>query len=586
MGAVEIEERFSQDRRGRKRQETEEHQREGLEDLARFHLTPEQETVLSSIRQRLVDMGFETFLLHGVTGSGKTEIYLRAMEEVWNCGKRSLILVPEIALTPQLLDRVRGRFPDQVGVLHSSLTSTERWWQWRRISRGEVAVVVGARSAVFAPIPDLGLIVVDEEHDSSYKQEEGLRYHARDLAVVRGKLAGCPVLLGSATPSVESYENSQRGRYRLLRLTERVEGKALPKIETVDLRLEARGEKGSVEPPSSSSDYFSAPLRGAVQENYARGRQTLIFLNRRGFAHFLQCGLCGFVLRCPDCSISLTHHLKERRVVCHHCGLWKPVSDLCPQCGHRTLSGIGFGTEKIEEELGRLVPGARLGRMDRDTTSRRGSHERMIRQWEKGGIDILVGTQMITKGHDVGGVTLVGVILADLSLNIPDFRAAEKTFQLLSQVAGRSGRGKEPGRVILQTFVPDHYSFQFISSHDYEGFFASEMEFRRALNYPPFSRLVQLRFESPELPAAEQSARSVGEILWRRQSMCHGSSEVEILGPAPAPIEKLRGRYRWQILMKGKKNSRLLELAKEVRTMLPRSRSVRVHVDVDPYSML
>ena len=585
IGAVEMREKFRRSRQGTREEGLGRGPEVRSDTLPRLALTVEQGAALRSMEERLEKGGFETHLLYGVTGSGKTEVYLRAMERVWEHQRRSLILVPEISLTPQLLDRLRDRFPGQVGVLHSALTAAERWTQWWRIIRGEVVVVVGARSAVFSPVPNLGLIVVDEEHDSSYKQEDGLRYHARDLAVVRGKIQGCPVLLGSATPSVESFQNCRQGRYKLHELTERVEKRSLPEVKTVDLRLEARERKNLVSHPSTMASFFSKQLREALQENRARGQQSLIFLNRRGFSSFLQCSLCGFVLRCPHCSISLTYHLKERRVICHHCGFRKQVGDLCPGCGQRTLSGIGFGTEKIEEELLRLFPEARIGRMDRDTTSKRGSQDRLIRQWERGEIEILVGTQMITKGHDVAGVTLVGVILADLSLNLPDFRAAERTFQLLSQVAGRAGRGKEPGRVIIQTFLPDHYSFQFALAHDYAGFFAAEVEFRRALNYPPFSRLVHLRFEGPSLQEVEQRAKMVGQKLRRRQEDGNGAEEIEILGPAPAPIERLRSCYRWHILLKGRKGPPLLQLANEARALFPRG-SVRLYVDVDPYHML
>jgi primosomal protein N' (replication factor Y) len=433
----------------------------------------------------------------------------------------------------------------------------------------------------------LGLIVVDEEHDPSYKQEEGLRYHARDVAVVRGKLAGCTVLLGSATPSVESFENSRRGRYQLLRLTKRVEERSLPRIEVVDLKQEWGGERRQARGQSEAFRLFSSSLVEALQDNQARGQQSLIFLNRRGFANFLQCRLCGFVLRCPHCTVTLTFHLKLRRAICHHCGFRKPAADLCFGCGQRSLSPVGFGTEQIEQELCRLMPEARVGRMDRDTTRQRGSQDRLIRQWERGEIDVLVGTQMITKGHDVAGVTLVGVLLADLSLNLPDFRAAERTFQLLTQVAGRAGRGNEPGRVVVQTYAPDHYAVEYAAAHDYERFFASEIEFRRALNYPPFSRLVHLRLEGPRAEEVEAKAVRLGEALRQEHKpgvKTHG--QIEILGPAPAPIEKLRGRYRWQILLKGEKSASLLERANQARAMLPRSRSVRLHVDVDPYSML
>jgi primosomal protein N' (replication factor Y) len=593
MGAVHLRERPAA-RRAEKFDAMPNGKEQLVKTTGSFALTAEQQETLGAIQERLNEGGFEAFLLYGVTGSGKTEVYIRAMEQVRRAQRRSLILIPEISLTPQLLDRLSERFPDRVGVLHSGLSVSERRAQWWRILGGHADVVVGARSAVFAPVPDLGLIVVDEEHDSSYKQEEGLRYHARDVAVVRGKLAGCPVLLGSATPAVESFDNCRQGRYRLLELTQRVELRPLPRVEAVDLRAEIRDGRPKTEERekavgqrSSVAGLFSSRLIEALQENYSRGQQSLVFLNRRGFANFLQCPLCGFVLRCPHCSVSMTFHLKQQSVFCHHCGFQKPARDLCPGCGHPTLSGIGVGTEQVEQELTRLLPRARIDRMDRDATSRRGSQERLIRRWQKGEMDVLVGTQMITKGHDVAGVTLVGVILADLSLNLPDFRAAERTFQLLSQVAGRAGRGKEPGRVIIQTYAPDHYIFQHVMTHDYKGFFASEMGLRRALNYPPFSRLVHLRLDGPRAQEVETKAKMLGEGLRARQKRDRRILEqIEILGPAPAPITKLRSRYRWEILLKGKRGPLLLEFANQSREILSRSRSTRLNIDVDPYNML
>ncbi len=586
IGAVEIEDKIKTDRRRAGRKEPAAEAEETVPGRKQLKLTADQGAALQSMEESLAMGGFATFLLYGVTGSGKTEVYLRAIERVSKQNKRSLILVPEISLTPQLKDRLLNRFPGQVGMLHSALTSAERYTQWWRIARGEVNVVLGARSAIFAPIPDLGLIIVDEEHDTSYKQEEGLRYNARDLAVVRGKLLSCPVLLGSATPSIESYHNCQLKRYQRLDLRSRVEEQSLPHVEIVDLRQDLMEQPAAPAGSSGGGIFFSRQLIKALQENHKLGHQSLIFLNRRGFANFLQCKLCGFVLRCPQCSISLTYHRNEQSVFCHHCGFRKPFSDLCPSCDNSTLAGVGFGTEKLEEELLRFIPEAKIGRMDRDTTSKRGAHERLFRQWEKGEIEILVGTQMIAKGHDVAGVTLVGVISADLSLNLPDFRAAERTFQILLQVAGRAGRGANPGRVIVQTYLPDHYSFQFAATHDYESFFASEIEFRRDLGYPPFGRLVQLRLDGLKAKDVEQKARSMGASLRRYiTNRDKGAEQIEILGPAPAPIEKLRNRYRWQILLKGKKGPPLLDLAKAAQGLCPQG-NVRLHIDVDPYNML
>jgi primosomal protein N' (replication factor Y) len=593
-GAIEVRERLPAHRRN-----TKDTFLEAAPAAARPLLSSEQQQALCAIADRLQEGGFETFLLHGVTGSGKTEVYLRAVELARQAGRTSLILIPEIGLTPQLMDRLNARFPGRVGILHSALSGAERWTQWWHVVRGQVDIVVGARSAVFAPLPNLGLIIVDEEHDPSYKQEEGLRYNGRDVAVVRGKLSGCPVILGSATPAIESYQNAVEQRYRLLEMAQRVQQRPLPFIEIVDLRAAANRSQApsggmapsrAQTPPARESGehrLISHRLAALLIKNYQASRQSLIFLNRRGFSNFLQCAFCGHVLRCSYCSVTLTLHRKQKSLCCHHCNFRRAITELCPGCSNLTLSGIGVGTEQVEEALHRLVPEARIARMDRDTTSKRGAHEELIRRWEKGEIDILVGTQMITKGHDVTGVTLVGALLADLSLNLPDFRSGERTFQLLSQVAGRSGRGDNPGTVIVQTYAPDHYAIQYLINHDYKGFFASEIAFRQALNYPPFSRLVCLRLEGPRLEAVEDKARMLGMLL--RDGTIRNDrlrAKIEILGPAPAPIEKLRNRYRWQLLLKGKQSSSLLELAKRAREALPRSRSVRLHIDVDPYNML
>jgi primosomal protein N' (replication factor Y) len=549
-----------------------------------FTLTPAQHSALSAIEARRQDGGFEVFLLHGVTGSGKTEVYLRAMEQTRHSGRQSLILIPEISLTTQLIDRLGARFPGRVGILHSGLTGAERWSQWWRIARGEVDVVIGARSAVFAPLPKLGLIIVDEEHDPSYKQEEGLRYNGRDVAVVRGKHLDCPVILGSATPAVESYENCRQGRYRLLEILERVQSRALPRIELIDLRAQA---KNAAVNDSAAHRLISPELADALKENYRKSRQSLIFLNRRGFANFLLCRLCGHILRCAYCSVTLTLHMRRRSLCCHHCNFRRPVPEVCPECSNPDLSGVGSGTEQIEQALREIVAGARIARMDRDTTSKRGSQESLIRSWEKGDIDILVGTQMITKGHDVGGVTLVGALLADMSLNVPDFRAAERTFQLLSQVAGRSGRGEDPGRVIVQTYAPEHYTMRHLLQHNYRAFFAEEVEFRRALNYPPFGRLVSLRVDGPKADEVEVKARNLARGLRAQLTKnARWCEQIEVMGPAPSPILKLRNRYRWQLLLKGTQSAMLLQFAGQARALLPRSSSTRLHIDVDPYSML
>ncbi len=592
-GAVEVRERLPGQRRRRRTDRSQDYSLPS-DELTRFALSTEQHAALTAVEARLQSGGFETFLLHGVTGSGKTEVYLRAMECVRSHRRQSLILIPEISLTPQLLNRLNVRFSGRVGVLHSGLTTAERWSQWWQINRGNVDVVVGARSAVFAPLPSLGLIVVDEEHDGSYKQDDGFRYNARDVAVVRGKLSACPVILGSATPSLESYENCRQGRYQLLEISQRVEQRPLPNIEILDLRkqFELPGEAANTadlprKQKNAAERLVSEPLANALRRNFEDRRQTLIFLNRRGFANFLQCTRCGYVLRCSYCSVTLTLHLKRNVARCHHCDFSRPASEPCPDCGNESLAGVGAGTEQIENTLRELLPKARIARMDRDTTRKRGSHAELLRQWETGDIDILIGTQMITKGHDVSRVTLVGALLADMSLNLPDFRSAERTFQLLSQVAGRSGRGEDPGRVIIQTYGPEHYAIQPLVTHDYKNFFAREIEFRRALGYPPFGKLVNLRLDGPKSENVEAKARALASKIRALQSGNPKYREhIEILGPAPSPIEKLRNRYRWQLLLKGNQIGPLIALANLARETFTGARNVRMHIDVDPYNML
>jgi primosomal protein N' (replication factor Y) len=537
-------------------------------------LTSEQGAAVEAVDARLASGGFETFLLFGVTGSGKTEVYLRAIETTFAAGRGALVLVPEISLTHQLVARVRARFGPRVALLHSGLSPGERWDEWRRLARGEARVAVGARSAMFAPVRDLGLIVVDEEHDGAYKQDDGVRYNARDIAVVRAQRSGCPLVLGSATPSMESFENARRGRYRLLELRQRVEGRPLPEVEVVDLRR--RGTRTDQGVP------LAPEMIASLSATHSAGDQSLVFINRRGFANFLQCGLCGGTLMCPHCSVSLTLHLRWRALRCHHCDhtLRQPL--VCPGCGEPGLHPWGAGTEQVEGVLHGIVPGARIGRMDRDTTARRGAQRELLRQWAAGELDILVGTQMVTKGHDIPGVTFVGVLLADQSLNFPDFRAAERTFQLLTQVAGRAGRGERRGRVVVQTFQPRHYSLRCAATHDFLSFAEEELGHRRELGYPPFSRLVLLRFESERSAEAEATAKAAVEVA-------RGVAGVQVLGPAPAPLERIRNRYRWQVLLRSRQGRAVRQAAVVVRDEirpLARRRGVRAIVDVDPYSML
>ncbi len=537
-------------------------------------LNQAQQAALDSIVQSL-DHGFRSFLLWGVTGSGKTEVYLRAISACLARGRSALVLVPEISLTHQLARQLQARFGEQVAVLHSGLSDQERWREWKRAASGNVRVVAGARSAVFAPLPSLGLVVVDEEHDPAYKQEEGLRYHARDVAVMRAKLNHCPVVLVSATPSLESFHNARTGRYRLLSLPQRVQQRPMPPVEIVDLR--GRGSAGRALP-------LSRTLIAALRANVAAEQQSLLFLNRRGFARVLQCVSCGASFSCPNCTVNLTYHRQSSALRCHYCNFTRPVPERCPQCHAEQIAAWGAGTEHLETELKRILGGANVARLDRDIAGRRGAVARLLADWEAGGHDVLVGTQMIAKGHDVHGVTLVGVLLADLSLHLPDFRANERTFQLLAQVAGRAGRGERPGRVIVQTFVPEHPVLRFTVEHDYQGFALSELALRAEARYPPFTRLVLLRCEAQQLKGAERAAKALAEFLCGQEA-----KGVEVLGPSPAPLERLRGYFRWHVLVRsahGRRARDLVRLAlQSVRPQLERNK-VRVVVDVDPQSTL
>ena len=536
-------------------------------------LTAAQQVAVDAVVGALGE-GFAPWLLWGVTGSGKTEVYLRVVAALRARGRNALVLVPEISLTHQLVERMRARFGDAVAVLHSQLGVGERWDEWRRIARGEARIAIGARSAVFAPLRDLGVIIVDEEHDPAYKQTDGVHYHGRDVAVMRAKLAGCPLILGSATPSMESFFNARGGRYRLLELPERVEARPLPPVTLLDLRAAA----------TQHTEPLSAALGAALVANQAAGGQSLLFLNRRGFANFLQCRACGDPLMCPNCSVTLTFHHKWRALRCHYCDHTVAPPARCASCGEPALQAWGIGTEQLETLLRTRLPGARVARMDRDTTRRKGSQEALLRAWSSGGLDVLIGTQMITKGHDVPGVTLVGVVHADASLNFPDFRAAERTFQLLTQVAGRAGRGERPGRVFVQTLQPQHYSLQSAAAHDFARFAEAELEARREVGYPPFARLVLLRAEGTDLAQVERLALDAARVL--REA---AGGRFTVLGPAPAPLERLRQRHRFQILLRGRNGA---ALRRSVADALPalraagRATDVRLIVDVDPYSML
>ncbi len=533
-------------------------------------LTADQALAMESLTPALDSGRFSPYLLHGVTGSGKTEVYLRAISHVLAQGRTALVLVPEIALTPQLVGRFRSRFGSGIAVLHSGLTPGERFDEWRRIRRGEASMVIGARSAIFAPLERIGILVVDEEHEASYKQAEGFRYNARDLALVRGKLLNACVILGSATPQVSTRYAADEGRLGYLSLSCRV--RELPMPETV--LIDIRGRK---------SESFSPELVKAMTSNLEAGGQTLLFLNRRGFATYLVCQDCGHVFRCPNCAVTLTHHRKRGRHYCHYCDHSIPAPSLCPECEGGEIALLGRGTERIEDEVREIFPDARIARMDRDTTAGRGGHSRILKKVEQGEIDILVGTQMIAKGHDFPGVTLVGVISADASLNLPDFRSAERTFQLLTQVSGRAGRGDQPGIVMVQALSPDHYAISRALAHDFQGFYEDEIAFRSELEYPPFSHIAMLELSGNSEQAVDDASKKTASELSRHKPALH--ARVTILGPAAAPLGMLRGRHRRQILLKSKQRTDLHRLIKAARETLCIPSTVRLTIDIDPVDM-
>jgi primosomal protein N' (replication factor Y) len=540
-------------------------------------LNPEQAGALRIITESLAAPDeARPILLHGVTGSGKTEIYLQSIRSALNRGRTAIVLVPEISLTPQTVERFKGRFsehPDMVAVLHSHLSEGERHDEWHKIHSGRASIVIGARSAVFAPLKNLGLIVVDEEHESTYKQEDAPRYHARDVAVVRAKMEKCVVVLGSATPSLESYYNASRDKYRLATLTQRIDEKQMPQIRIIDLRQERRKQK--------TAAILSEKLRTAIEERLEKREQTILFLNRRGFSTSLLCSECGEARNCPNCSVALTFHRQFARLSCHLCGHTAAVPKKCPACGKDGLIYAGFGTEKVESTVSHLFPQAVVRRMDADSMTRKESYRETLRNFRAGKIDILVGTQMIAKGLHFPNVTLVGIINADLALHLPDFRAGERTFQLLTQVAGRAGRGEIRGEVFVQTYTPFSPSIQFARHHDFQGYFEQELEFRERCDFPPFKHAVLITVRSSHDGRAKLSA----ETLVRRLKESLGSEFI--LGDAtPAPLEKLQSQFRFHILLRGDAIMRLSRLLRETLDKLPFPEDVVVAVDVDPYQLL
>src|SRR5438105_2511229 len=542
-----------------------------------LELNAEQVLALKEITQVLDSPeDARPILLHGVTGSGKTEIYLQAIRAALERGRSAIVLVPEISLTPQTVEGFKGRFAeaqDAVAVLHSHLSEGERHDEWHKIHSGRARIAIGPRSAVFAPLKSLGLIVVDEEHENTYKQEEAPRYHARDVAVVRAKIEKCVVVLGSATPSLESYHNATTGKYRLATLTQRVDEKQMPLTRVVDLRRERRKERAIA--------ILSGKLRGAIADRLEKREQTILFLNRRGFSTSLLCSNCGEARNCPNCSVALTFHRHVARLSCHLCGHTAAVPRKCPACGKDALIYAGFGTEKVESTVAHIFPNATVRRMDADSMTRKQAYRDTLLNFRAGKIDILVGTQMIAKGLHFPNVTLVGIINADLALHLPDFRAGDRTFQLLTQVAGRAGRGETPGEVFVQTYTPFSPSIQFARHHDFAGYFEQELEFRDRCDFPPFKHAILITVRS----AHEGRAKLSAETLKRR--LKEALPEEFILGDAtPAPLEKLQGQFRFHILIRGEAIMRLSRLVRETLDKLPFPEDVTVTVDIDPYQLL
>lgn len=537
-------------------------------------LTDSQQNVIGPILNAIEAIRHEVFLLYGVTGSGKTEIYLQSIQEVIERGQEAIVLVPEISLTPQMVNRFKGRFGDLVAVLHSGLSAGEKYDEWRKIQRKEVKVVVGARSAIFAPFENLGIIIIDEEHETSYKQEEMPRYHARDVAVERAKTYNCPVVLGSATPSLESFARAQKKVYHLLSLPNRMNNQTLPSVEIIDMREELRNGNRSM---------FSRKLFEMLKDRIEKGQQTVLFLNKRGHSSFVMCRDCGYVMNCPNCDISLTYHRVNEQMKCHYCGYESHVPKQCPECSSDYIRYFGTGTQKVEDELGKILPEARVIRMDVDTTGRKGSHERLLTDFQNGKADILLGTQMIAKGLDFPNITLVGVLSADTMLHLPDFRASEKTFQLLTQVSGRAGRHQLPGEVIIQTYTPEHYSVELAGTQDYDLFYQREMMIRKTHHYPPFYYLSLITVSHEHLMTVVSATEKI--VNYVRSQV---TKDAVILGPAASPIPRINNRYRYQCLIKYKREPNLTKILKTIldQYQLDTKSGLMVSIDVNPFILM
>ncbi len=535
-------------------------------------LTAEQRRALSLIKKSIIASSPEIFLLHGITASGKTEVYLQAIACVLREGRSSIVLVPEISLTPQTVERFKSRFGERIALMHSRLLASQRMRQWQRIKSGEARIVIGARSAVFAPVANLGLIVVDEEHETTYKQQDtSPRYHARDVAILRAKLAKATVVLGSATPSLESFYQAKKKIIKLLSLPERVTKRDLPQVNIIDMRREIAARKRRI-------NIFSRVLETKLREVIRRKEQAILFLNRRGFSTFINCLKCGYVAKCKRCNVSLTYHYATKRLICHYCNYSAQPPQICPQCNSSYLRYFGLGTEKVESELHRLFPQARIGRMDTDATAKQDAHAQILNDFKEGKIDILVGTQMVAKGLDFPRVSLVGVVSADTALNLPDFRSGERTFNLLTQVGGRAGRGEAEGQVIIQTYVPEHYAIAASKICDYRQFYQQEIASRKELNLPPFAHLVNLTLRSRSQQKVQEAAQSLSIILKKKKS----GRGIQVLGPAPAAVARIRGSFRWNILLKGKTVAQLAGLLRKVLKDFKRYQGIPLSVDVDP----
>ncbi|MCU1804543.1 primosomal protein N' [Cytobacillus firmus] len=538
-------------------------------------LTEEQRKAIIPILNSIEDNRHETFLLYGVTGSGKTEVYLQSIQRVLEDGKEAIVLVPEISLTPQMVKRFKGRFGDQVAVMHSGLSAGEKYDEWRKIQRKEVKVVVGARSAIFAPFENLGIIIIDEEHETSYKQEENPRYHARDVAIKRAEYHNCPVVLGSATPSLESFARAQKGVYHLLTLENRMNNQALPAVDIIDMREELREGNRSM---------FSRKLLEKIKDRLGKKEQIVLFLNKRGHSSFVMCRDCGYVINCPHCDISLTYHRYNQQMKCHYCGYEASVPNACPECESEHIRYFGTGTQKVEEELAKILPEAKVIRMDVDTTSRKGAHEKLLDQFQEGHADILLGTQMIAKGLDFPNITLVGVLSADTMLHLPDFRSSEKTFQLLTQVSGRAGRHELEGEVIIQTYTPEHYSIELAGEQDYDKFYDREMMVRKIHRYPPFFYISLVTVSHEELMKAVSVTEKITQYIQSKLS-----AESIVLGPVASPIPRINNRYRYQCLIKYKREPELGQTLKKILDNYQQEISaggLTVSIDLNPYILM